>query len=303
MHGLWQALLHPKNPRGHPILAALAYAFCPAAARWWMAGAVPDPAPAPVREALADMAAGKTLREALTERGFAPVLEEAPRYVRAVEAFRRAHPGIRAPERSEFFLEAYDRLPLAKRFGLTEAVRPLGGWEGFYEYLRAFAFLIEDWGHGMGFRSPAVEAAELAISLPGIRRPAYFPAFVFVEGPREVIGALSEDGGQDLRLPLFVRADRADGRWRGRPEVWVLSPDGEARPYRPWIADEALPDLVGDLARAAREGPWPPLRALRSGGTGCAGCGFRGLCWPDGDQLQPPAFRGQKTRQAEAVAP
>ena len=301
MTDLWEALQHPKNPRGHPILAALLYAFCPAAAGWWMAGAVPEPGPDPVREALRDLAAGKSLRQALKDRGFEAILEEAPRYVRAVEAFRRAHPGIRAPEASAFFAEAYDRLPLSKRFGLTEAVRPLGGWDGFYEYLRAFAFLVDDWARGAGFREPAVETAELAISLPGIRRPAYLPALVFAEGPREVIGLLTADGAQDLRFPLATRADRADGRWRGRPEVWGLSPDGEARPYRPWIADEALPDLVGDLARAAREGPWPPLGALR-GGMGCAGCGFRALCFPEGDALRPPAFRGQTARSAERVA-
>jgi hypothetical protein len=38
---LFTALAERENPRGHPLLAALLYAFCPAAARWWLAGAVP----------------------------------------------------------------------------------------------------------------------------------------------------------------------------------------------------------------------------------------------------------------------
>ena len=39
---LFLALQDPQNPRGHPVLAALLYAFCPAAARWWLAGADPE---------------------------------------------------------------------------------------------------------------------------------------------------------------------------------------------------------------------------------------------------------------------
>jgi hypothetical protein len=38
---LFTALVDRENPRGHPLLAALLYAFCPATARWWLAGAVP----------------------------------------------------------------------------------------------------------------------------------------------------------------------------------------------------------------------------------------------------------------------
>lgn len=279
MSDLFEALAHPGNPRGHPLLAALAFAFCPAAAGWWMAGASPEVPPDPAREALRDMAAGGALREALIRRGLEAALAEIPRYVRAVEAFRRAHPGVPAPERSPLF--PYDRLPLAKRFGLSDAVRPLGGWDGFYEYVRTWAFAAEDWIRGMGFRSPRVEAAELALALPGIRRPARFPAFVFSEGRRQAVGLLAREEGEDLRFPLAARADRADGRWDGPPEVWALLPDGAARPHQPWIPDGELPGLIRTLDRMAREGPWPPLRALR-GREACRACGFQALCWPDG---------------------
>ena len=40
---LFFSLLNRENRRGHPILAAMLYSFCPAAARWWIAGADPQP--------------------------------------------------------------------------------------------------------------------------------------------------------------------------------------------------------------------------------------------------------------------
>ncbi len=47
---LFAALLNRENRRGHPILSALLYSFCPAAARWWIEGADPQP---PLRPGLA----------------------------------------------------------------------------------------------------------------------------------------------------------------------------------------------------------------------------------------------------------
>lgn len=272
---MWmEALADPRNPRGHPLLLALAFAFCPAAAGWWRAGAVPEIPPDPIRAALRDMAAGMTLREALAARGLEAVLEEAPRYIRAVAAFRRQHPGMPAPEASPLF--PYDRLPLGKRFGLTDAVAPLGGWDGFYEYIRTWAFLAEDWARAMHFREARVVAVELALALPGIRRPARVPAFVFEEGPRQAL-ALFEEG---LAAELALRADRAGAAWNGRPEGWRLFPDGTAKPYVPVLEDGALREVVEALARMGREGPWPPLGAMGDPAR-CRRCGFRGLCWKE----------------------
>ena len=58
---LFLALLNRGNARGHPILSALLYAFCPAAARWWLAGAEPTIPFDPVWQSLQDLASGGTL--------------------------------------------------------------------------------------------------------------------------------------------------------------------------------------------------------------------------------------------------
>ena len=66
---LFMALLDKENPRGHPILAALTYAFCPAAARWWLAGVDPVIPFDPLWQALEDLVSGSTLKEALSSYG------------------------------------------------------------------------------------------------------------------------------------------------------------------------------------------------------------------------------------------
>ena len=94
---LFLALANNKNARGHPILAALAYAFCPAAARWWLAGAEPQPPFDPTWQALADLSSGGTLAEHLTRYGFPNLLDEMKRYVEEVQAYRLQHK-VQAPE-------------------------------------------------------------------------------------------------------------------------------------------------------------------------------------------------------------
>ena len=67
---LFLALLNRGNARGHPILSALLYAFCPAAARWWLAGAEPTIPVDPVWPSLQDLASGGTLLDHLKRYGF-----------------------------------------------------------------------------------------------------------------------------------------------------------------------------------------------------------------------------------------
>ena len=112
---LWLALKDKDNPRGHPLLAALLYAYCPAAARWWLTGADAAFLPFdcsfaalrtsaqgrpfdPVWQALNDLSSGETLKAALTRYGFEDILDEAKKYVGEVDAYRRTHPGIDSPE-------------------------------------------------------------------------------------------------------------------------------------------------------------------------------------------------------------
>ncbi|MDO9349299.1 MAG: hypothetical protein Q7T47_08430, partial [Anaerolineales bacterium] len=74
---LFTVLADRENPRGHPLLATLLYAFCPAAARWWLAGAEPVIPFDPVWQALQDFTLGKTLKEVLSGYGFENLLGHA----------------------------------------------------------------------------------------------------------------------------------------------------------------------------------------------------------------------------------
>ncbi|MDP2975161.1 MAG: AMP-binding protein [Anaerolineales bacterium] len=82
---LFTALANRENLRGHPLLAALLYAFCPAAARWWLAGAEPVIPFDPVWQALQDFTLGKTLKEVLSGYGFENLLGHAQKYIRNVD--------------------------------------------------------------------------------------------------------------------------------------------------------------------------------------------------------------------------
>jgi hypothetical protein len=292
---LFLALQDPQNPRGHPILAALLYAFCPAAARFWLAGAEPEPVFDPLWQALTDLAGGRTLKEALAGYGFETLLADAKQYLEQVEAFRRLHPGVAAPEHLPTFGGGH--LELAKRFGLREAVDKLGGrWENFFDYVHAWAFLVSDWETEMRFfGTPELAYRRLMLTLPGIRRPLRFPAWVWLDrvghGARVVIGLLVRGREQDeLRFALARRAGpEGDTPWPAQPEVWAMDREnGKAEPIDPHLPLEGLAPLITRLAELAKEGPNPPLGALTSPGR-CRFCGFSAQCYAN-NELSPLAL-------------
>ena len=73
---LFLAMLNPKNARGNPILSALVYTFCPAAARWWLVGADPTPPFDLVWKSLEDLSSGGTLLEFFIKYDFVSLIEE-----------------------------------------------------------------------------------------------------------------------------------------------------------------------------------------------------------------------------------
>jgi len=89
---LFAALQDKENPRGHPILAALGYLFCPTAARWWLAGVDPVIPFDPLWQVLEDRVSGSSLKAALSSYGFADLLDVAQTYVNQVDAWRDRHP-------------------------------------------------------------------------------------------------------------------------------------------------------------------------------------------------------------------
>lgn len=286
---LFLALRDTHSPRGHPIATALLYAFCPAAARWWLAGAEPELVFDPTWQALTDRVAGGTLKEALTKYGFETLLEDVRLYVEQVETFRRLHPGLAAPE----LLPTFDggHLELAKRFGLQDSINKLGGrWENFFAYVRAWAFLTSDWEAELHFFGRHVfSRCRLMLSLPTIRRPVGFPAWVWHEraghGERVVIGLLVKGRGQDeLRFALARMAEpEGDKPWPVRPEVWAIDREtGKVEPNDAFLPAERLAPTVARLAVLAKEGPYLPQGALVSPDR-CRFCGFTAQCFASGE--------------------
>jgi hypothetical protein len=288
---LFLALLDENNPRGHPILAALIYAFCPAAARWWLAGADPVVPFDPSWQALEDLAAGSTLREALCRYGFEDLVDVAREYVSQVDAWRDRHPGIHAPETLPTF--SGGRISVSQRFGSQSAIEKLGGrWENFFAYIRTWAFICRDWEAAMRFPVPSEFASvRLAFSLPGIRRPAHFTTWSWVSrvksAIRTVIGFVVVDNEQEqLRLGLARRASPVgDKPWPSPPEVWALEwGNGTADHFDDRLPDNALPSVIERLAEMAQSGPYPPLAAL-GGSARCDYCGFCAQCFTNTGEI------------------
>ncbi len=293
---LFLALLDKKNARGHPLLAALLYAFCPAAARWWVNGADPTPPFDPLWQALVDRTTGKTLKEALSAYGFENLLDEAQEYVRLVDTQRREHPGVASPER----LFPQPAVEGAKRFGLREAVARLGGdWDNFFAYIHAWVFVYVDWEYRMRFNTlPQFQAVRLALSLPGFSRVVYFPAWQWVaqheRTTRTVLGLLVNAGNKSsqLRLALARLAQpAADDKWPSTPEVWALDCiSGLTDHVDILVPGEELPQAVKWLAQLAKAGPYPPLPALQDPAQ-CKTCGFHALCFTQTGEISPLTLR------------
>ncbi len=292
---LFLALLDKKNARGHPLLAALLYAFCPVAARWWVNGADPTPPFDPLWQALADRASGKTLKEALCAYGFENLVDEAQEYVRWVDAQRRAHPAVSTPER----LFSQPTIQGAKQFGMKAAIAHLGAdWENFFTYIHAWVFVYVDWEYRMRFNTvPEFRAVRLALSLSGFSRAVYFPAWQWSmqhkRTTRTVLGLLVNVNNQSdsLRLGLARLAQPAeDEKWPSPPEVWALERATRADPIDVLLPGEELPQVVKWMAQLAKNGPYPPLIALQNPKQ-CKTCGFHALCFTNTGEISPLALR------------
>jgi len=288
---LFMALLDKENPRGHPILTALLYVFCPTSARWWQAGADPVIPFDPLWQALEDLVSGNTLKEALSSYGFEDLMDVAQTYVEQVDAWRNRHPGIRVPELLPTFPGG--RIEMSRRFGHRDAIRKFGDcWEYFFSYVQAWAFVAPDWEALMRFSSPPhFSRIRLAFTLPGFRRPVYYPAWSWldqVENTRRVvIGLLVAAKNQDqIRFGLAWRANPVgDKPWPSTPEVWALERGtGGADRFDERLPKDELSHVIEQLAEAAKSGPHPPTEALR-GSERCTGCGFRTQCYTDSGEI------------------
>lgn len=284
---LFLALLNRKNARGHPILSALAYAFCPAAARWWLVGADPTPPFDPVWKSLEDLSTGKTLLEFLTHYGFENLLDEIRSYIREVEEYRRQHSNFQAPELMPLFRGG--KIAMNRRYGSQNAINNLGGdWRNLFLYVRTWAFLSQDWRTAMRIERNVeyrLTGEKVCLTLPGLNLPVQFDTWIWQVPLGHVtetkIGSLVANGEQDqLRFSLLQRCTTLGKQpWPNTPAVFALDREnGEAKHFDQVLANRDLEKIVESLSSLAKKGPHPPMNALRQPSI-CKQCGYRQLCF------------------------
>jgi len=279
----------PDNSRGHPILTALLYLYCPAAAKLWLAGADPEIPFDPVWKAVTDRSTGATLAEKLDEYGLSAFRPDTRTFIERVDAFRRIHSGTQAPETTRLFGGfSVDR---ARIFSNHEALNAhMGGkWQNLLVYVHTWVYLVGDWKNTMRFPSmPEITLDRIAVTVSGVRKPSHFPVWSWVLRQnghvRRALCALT-DNSSDVFPQLFA-ALLASGRntgehpWRNPPELWILNTStGEGTSFRSRLPNTvSIGEIVLSLSSAAESSPGIPVGAL-SNPSRCLSCGFRRHCW------------------------
>lgn len=283
---LFHALLNRRNARGHPILSALVYAFCPTAAHWWLAGADPVPPFDPIWKSLEDLASGETLHDLLIKYGFDNLIEEIRTYIREVEEYRRQHP-IQSPELMPLFRGG--KIPAGRRFGSGNAIQNLGGdWRNLFVYVRTWAFLSQDWRIGMQIQRDSnyrMAGEKVLLNLPFTRLPVQFDVWVWRVPVGHVtetkIGLLGSNQNQDQLLFSLMKRCSSSGKqpWPNTPTLFALDREtGKTSHFDQTLPNKDLEKMVQSLATLAKNGPYPPLNALRQPAA-CKGCGYQHLCF------------------------
>jgi len=284
---LFLALLNRKNARGHPILSAMLYAFCPTAARWWLVGADPTPPFDPVWKSLEDLVSGETLLEFLIKYDFDNLIEEIRAYIREVEEYRKQHSNLCAPELMPLFRGG--KISVSRRYGSQNAIDNLGGdWRNLNIYVRTWAFLSQDWRIAMLIEPDSgyqLISEKVCLTLPGVRLPVQFDTWIWKVPVGHVtetkIGALVSNREQDqLRFSLLRRCTTIGTQpWSNTPTLFALDREsGAASHFDQVLSDRDLEKMVESLSNLAKKGPHPPLNALRQPSI-CKQCGYQQLCF------------------------
>ena len=296
-----------SNPRNHPISLGLLYAWCPAAAYWWRVGVEVEPPFDPVWQAVEDYTAQppRTLRQYLEDRGLANLLDDARRYIEQVTAARQRLPHVRAPELLPTFPGG--KLPLRKRFGIREALEDIGGAEGFFAYVRTWAFLVPDWLASMPYAGARLEVIWVAVRFEGLRSAYRLPVWAVYTAPPEnghrntpvALGVPPGRGdiaptsfylwGHAALAALYLLA-QSEGKsaWEHAPQVWQFSLDGTAAPVDPTVpaGDTGAALLTIGAHAAAVRNPLPLASLVNP--ERCRHCVFRSMCFDESAHAWTP---------------
>ncbi len=275
--------------KNNPIVSALLYDFCPAAAHWYVRGAEPDDVFDVVWKSFEDYATGKTFRAVMEEYGLTTMLPEMRKYWYAVEECRsRYSKDGKSPELTHGLGTVF-----SSQFGLQNQLNALGGTlVELQHYIRIWRFLMDDWQADIKMDQKDTtqrifQLFTVSLSAPGVVQSnlrVHMPVWgweVRTGQVRRVYLALlvSNRKQHPLRFALVNAADRADEKkWpnNGRPELWALDRDtGAAEPII--VKSEAILNLIPRWHDEAQFGRNRPV-GLDDKET-CRFCGYRALCY------------------------
>jgi hypothetical protein len=278
--------------QSNPIVTALLYSFCPAAAHWYVRDVHPDAVFDVVWRALEDYATGKSLAECMQAYGLATLIPDIKNYIEQVKLFRSRNSALGgAPELTPLFKG--DRAGQSV-FGLQNQLNDLGGsWKSVLSYVRVWAFLMRDWKTQM--KIPQGEQATRAfkkfivsLAVPGdySSSKVHFPVWgwdVSVGRVRSIyLGLLVSNQRQDaLRFALVYNSDLVgDKGWPGqRPYLYSLDREfGSADHINLSIEQKDVLSMVVKMYKAARIDPNFPLAVLRDRNS-CFSCGYEKVCY------------------------
>jgi hypothetical protein len=278
----------------NPIVSALLYEFCPAAAHWYVRNVQSEDVFDVVWQALEDYETGKSMVEFLEAYGLASLIPSMKNYIEQVALFRSRYSAIgNAPELLPLFKE---NRPRQSTFGLQNELNNLGGsWKSVLTYVRVWAFLIKDWKAQMKI-PPGEQAARtfkkftVSLSAPGNYSSAkvHFPVWgwdvAIGKAHSLYLGLLVSGQLQDaLRFALVYNSDLVGNQgWPGqRPYVFGLDRElGTAQPINLSLEQKDALSMIIPMYETARIGPNFPLSALTNRNA-CLSCGYNKVCRGD----------------------
>lgn len=280
----------------NPIVTALLYIYCPAAAHWYLRDTTVRDVFDITWKALEDYSSGNTMADCIRKYDLEMVLPEVWEYVDQVKQFRCDHPDLQAPETTRFFRGGKrDNI-----FGLQNQLNNLGGsWSSLLEYVRVWAFMMRDWHISMKipidghikwkFKKFTVRLSVLMEHTEThVRFPVWGWDVITAGGSRQIyLGLLVSGGRQDaLRFTLVNNSASADGNgWPDGKHPYLFALDrvtGEAEKINLAVRQESAISAVSSIYRTARIGPNLPLGAFQNYYR-CLSCGYGKICFGDRD--------------------